>query len=171
MTSVVSFWQRLLWNPWINPPWCTSATQPPCLKQAASCLTSAERLENRTADYCSTGQLYQQLNAKNTEIRLLTLLSSTEETSTIECTLTTASLKGNPKYTALSYVWGDPDITGEINVNRTTFSATVNLATALRHIRKNVGSVVLWVDAICKLERRTARSDADVLRKALTRRT
>jgi hypothetical protein len=60
-------------------------------------------------------------------------------------------LKSRIEYHALSYVWGDPDITGDINVNEQRVSVTTNLTDALRHLRKVFpADTVFWVDAICK---------------------
>lgn len=49
----------------------------------------------------------------------------------------------------MSYVWGDPAITKSIHVGNHTFEVTINLESALRHIRKPTSSLVIWVDAIC----------------------
>jgi len=58
-------------------------------------------------------------------------------------------LLNRPVYKALSYVWGDPTVTSPIQVDGYSFEATVNLVSALRHIRRSDSIVVLWVDAVC----------------------
>ncbi len=52
-------------------------------------------------------------------------------------------------YTALSYVWGDANVTEDIIVNGVSFAVTSNLASALKQIWKGFGEVLLWADAIC----------------------
>jgi len=68
------------------------------------------------------------------------------------------SLLDNPSFAALSYVWGDQNITNEIQVNKTPVPVTTNLATALKFVKghwqaefpnSNASSFRLWVDAIC----------------------
>jgi hypothetical protein len=93
---------------------------------------------------------YEDLSSNFSEIRVLTLNKSSDYDSPIECHLQHANISDLPKYTALSYVWGDATITEEIFVNRCSFSATTNLVSALRHIRKLDGKITLWVDAICE---------------------
>lgn len=94
---------------------------------------------------------YRELSTAFSEIRLLTLYGLSDDESSIECTLQYANLDDVPDYTALSYVWGDATVTEDILVNECSFSATINLVSALRHIRKLDGEIVLWVDAICEL--------------------
>jgi hypothetical protein len=97
------------------------------------------------------GLKYDELSSDFSEIRLLTLQASAkDEDSPIECTLERASFDNVLEYTALSYVWGDVTVTKNILVNGWSFSATTNLVSALRHIRKVDGEIPLWVDAICK---------------------
>lgn len=91
---------------------------------------------------------YDDLSLDFREIRVLTLNQSSDYDSSIECTLQHTNLDNPLKYTALSYVWGDATITEEILVNKYPFSATTNLVSALRHIRKLDRKITLWVDAI-----------------------
>jgi hypothetical protein len=58
-------------------------------------------------------------------------------------------LKGDIKYEALSYCWGDPELQGFILLNGNAASVTVNLTRALENIRLDHGTRVLWVDALC----------------------
>ncbi|KAF2009017.1 hypothetical protein BU24DRAFT_428977 [Aaosphaeria arxii CBS 175.79] len=78
---------------------------------------------------------YEPLDALRKQIRLLSIHSSEDESSTISCTLQLASLEDQPNFNALSYVWGDPNLTQEIVVECEVFKATTNLVSALRHIR------------------------------------
>ena len=82
------------------------------------------------------------------EIRTLTLKRGAFNDPTT-CTLDTVSLADHPRYTALSYVWGDANDRLPIHVDGLLFSATKNLALALQYIRKADQDQVLWVDAIC----------------------
>jgi hypothetical protein len=58
-------------------------------------------------------------------------------------------LKAHPKYTALSYTWGDSPNRRQISVDGKPFSVTENLDAALRHIRHDTKPLKLWIDAIC----------------------
>ena len=52
-------------------------------------------------------------------------------------------------YTALSYVWGDPGLVNKITCNGKSVAITKNLELALRQLRHNDVSVLLWVDQLC----------------------
>ncbi|OJD36684.1 ankyrin and het domain-containing protein [Diplodia corticola] len=72
----------------------------------------------------------------------------------ISCTLRTASLEDEPEYSALSYVWGDPNTTRPILIDGKAFHVTVNLEVALRQLAEELrqrrhNPTWLWVDAIC----------------------
>ncbi|PSN63313.1 HET-domain-containing protein [Corynespora cassiicola Philippines] len=71
--------------------------------------------------------------------------------SPIRCDLFQVSLKDKPQYKALSYVWGSKNVTRNIYLNRRLFAITVNLESALRHLRHPSGneSLILWIDALC----------------------
>ena len=99
----------------------------------------------------------EQLQGRN--IRLLRILPGDPE-STIEVELIEASLDNLPQYEALSYVWGDAEITQQIVCNGRPFQITINLTKALRRLRSrsrttssehqpSTSSSLLWVDAIC----------------------
>jgi hypothetical protein len=96
-------------------------------------------------------QIYQELKAEDFEIRLLTILPSADFSAPISCRIHVTALAQSPppKYRALSYVWGDPRNTLEISLNGVSLQVTINLASALRHIRDKEEEVVLWADAIC----------------------
>jgi hypothetical protein len=93
--------------------------------------------------------LYRPLSDTSPEIRLLTLRAANSTHATIECGLHCAFLDDKPEYTAISYVWGDPSITENIVVEGCVLPVTVNLASALRHLRTVFGQITLWADAIC----------------------
>jgi hypothetical protein len=88
------------------------------------------------------------LDPQRRQIRLVELLPGID-TDDINCKLQVVTLDDSPKYEALSYVWGDINITRDIIIDGQAFPATINLETALRHLRKPDEIRVLWVDAIC----------------------
>ncbi|KAF4958811.1 hypothetical protein FGADI_2155 [Fusarium gaditjirri] len=96
--------------------------------------------------------LYANLNVSGRQFRLLTILSTTPE---ISCRLEVADLGGELSFNALSYVWGDANVTEAILVNGHRIQVTTNLISALRyapyHLNRleNATSMKLWVDAIC----------------------
>jgi hypothetical protein len=53
------------------------------------------------------------------------------------------------QYTALSYVWGDPNNQRTIFLDDQPFNITANLAAALEDLRHQYKTLRLWVDAIC----------------------
>jgi Heterokaryon incompatibility protein (HET) len=52
-------------------------------------------------------------------------------------------------YEALSYVWGDPLIRENIELDGVEFQVTTNLHAALRHLRWVTRPRLLWIDAVC----------------------
>ncbi|KAN0092194.1 Heterokaryon incompatibility protein (HET) domain containing protein [Hyaloscypha variabilis] len=54
-----------------------------------------------------------------------------------------------PDYRALSYVWGDPDITRNIYIEGKLLPVTKNCYAALACLRRKTTQVTLWIDAIC----------------------
>ena len=65
-------------------------------------------------------------------------------------TFVVSCVTGQPVwYTALSYVWGDSAFVMPMVCNGAPFRTTVNLDTALRHLRHTGKSIMLWVDQIC----------------------
>jgi hypothetical protein len=90
---------------------------------------------------------YSPLSEENHEIRLLTLVEG-ENSAFVSCQLEHYSLIEHPPYTALSYCWGNPDITKTIILNGVKVQATVNLEAALRQLQAE-GYTKLWVDALC----------------------
>ncbi|KAK0738152.1 heterokaryon incompatibility protein-domain-containing protein [Schizothecium vesticola] len=106
------------------------------------------------------------------EVRLLEIIDDQGEEANhpVKCRLHTVSLDGKPNFCALSYLWGDPGVTVDIQIllgpdhdsasNVTTMPVTANLAAALRHAKRQCatmwsdlgyepGQFRLWADAIC----------------------
>ncbi|KAH8749956.1 heterokaryon incompatibility protein-domain-containing protein [Hyaloscypha sp. PMI_1271] len=92
---------------------------------------------------------YYEFSLELDEIRLLELQPAEQLSEPIRCRLIKAVLSNLPPYEALSYVWGDPNETFPIEVNRRSFHVTTNLLAGLKHIRRQRSSVWLWIDAIC----------------------
>jgi hypothetical protein len=67
----------------------------------------------------------------------------------IHCELFAARLEDKPKYSALSYTWGDAADKVPIYVNNAEFPVTRNLRVALEHLRNDDENITLWIDALC----------------------
>jgi hypothetical protein len=87
------------------------------------------------------------LDPNKEQYRFITLIQG-EKSEHITCQLKTHSIE-NIRYEALSYEWGDSIKKESITVGGTYLKVTVNLATALRHLRYLDRPRTLWVDAIC----------------------
>ena len=93
--------------------------------------------------------LYKSLDTNRCEIRVLELLPG-RSAATIDCQPRTASVDEIPNEEALSYVWGEPNVDADaVRVRGVLFKATRNLEAALRDLRYEDKSRVLWIDAIC----------------------
>lgn len=79
--------------------------------------------------------LYDGVPSRNTEqeIRLLTLLPG--EDSLINCHLRIGQLTNDIQYEALSYAWGDPEVTVSIQLHSQYHEVTTNLGAALLQLR------------------------------------
>ena len=96
--------------------------------------------------------IYTPLDEPQAQFRLLKVLPYKDNAREIvECRLTVHSLAVGrmPSYSALSYVWGDPNITTRIHVNGRTLRVTTNLYAALLQSRNERFEMLWWVDAIC----------------------
>ncbi|PMD42116.1 hypothetical protein L207DRAFT_376915, partial [Hyaloscypha variabilis F] len=67
----------------------------------------------------------------------------------LKCHLKHVSLDDPLPYEALSYVWGDSNKKDQIHCGNGTLSVTINLHSALRHIRAEETERVVWADAVC----------------------
>jgi Heterokaryon incompatibility protein (HET) len=91
--------------------------------------------------------IYEPLDYENLEIRILTLMHGTSE-SDVRYTLTKTNHISPTAYSALSYCWGDPNLTTDIIVNNIVTPVRANLADALCQLRR-LGVSRIWVDALC----------------------
>ena len=92
--------------------------------------------------------MYGALVTGRSEIRVLDLHPGPQD-DTIRCSLRQVSLDSSPQYKALSYTWGNVAQTRPILVDGQRFEATVNLASALSHLRSQTDVLTIWVDAVC----------------------
>src|SRR5690242_3154228 len=92
---------------------------------------------------------YRQLDAAKQEIRLLCLLLSAEQSrDLISCELIHECLDNVRPYAALSYVWGSPLPSRDIQIDGQRVPVGENLYQAVLQLREKDESV-LWIDAIC----------------------
>lgn len=82
---------------------------------------------------------YRTLDTDRDESWLLSLLkTNNDDESNIAVNLQYASLINPPHYTALSYTWGDPNVTQTILLNGKDHEAITNLDAALRQVRRQL---------------------------------
>ena len=65
------------------------------------------------------------------------------------CDLFVSTLDDATPYTALSYVWGNPDKVGDIELGGHACKITRSLSDGLRRMRKADSVEIAWADAIC----------------------
>lgn len=82
------------------------------------------------------------------EIRLLVLLPGQGDEE-VRCRLDHVSLLAEPKYETISYAWGDPTQKGTIGCEDGLIQVTLNLRSALRHLRHATEERPIWADAVC----------------------
>lgn len=78
--------------------------------------------------------------------------------------LETVSLESEPRYTALSYVWGDPSDRVSFVLDGHHVLITRNLALALQALQLDDEPLVLWIDAICINQNDPEEKSGQVLR-------
>ncbi|KAI0880333.1 heterokaryon incompatibility protein-domain-containing protein [Annulohypoxylon maeteangense] len=91
--------------------------------------------------------MYQYHELRKMDFRLVRLFAT--KMSTIKCQIIHESLISPPKYTAISYAWGDVDDKKEIQVNDITVPVTASLFGALQAVRERGEDKLVWVDALC----------------------
>ncbi|KAL9075877.1 MAG: hypothetical protein Q9161_001270 [Pseudevernia consocians] len=92
--------------------------------------------------------IYSRLEAPRQHIRLVDLLPGNSQDE-ITCELQVVALSDKPRFEALSYVWGDPEVTLPIVVGSHSLHVTTNLHSALQHLRQPLEPRWFWIDAIC----------------------
>ncbi|KAH7383577.1 heterokaryon incompatibility protein-domain-containing protein [Cadophora sp. MPI-SDFR-AT-0126] len=111
----------------------------------------------------SQGLLYTPVDSASHEIRVLDIFPGLPGTS-ISCSTRHTKLlqQDTVAYTALSYVWGRPDITTPITFNGISHPVTLNLASALDHVRSETEIVTFWADALCINQKDNVEKSAQV---------
>jgi hypothetical protein len=91
---------------------------------------------------------YEPIDLKGPAFRLLRLLKG--RGFDIECELFHAWLQGDSaiSYEALSYTWGDMEMSESIKLNGRELSVVKNLYLALQYLRLEDIDRILWIDAI-----------------------
>ena len=87
-------------------------------------------------------------------IRLIVLYPSADKVATVHCEMLHVTLRQAQDeicghYTALSYVWGDPDDTTTILVEGYSLRVTKSLERAFRHLRDEKRHLNVWADGVC----------------------
>ncbi|KAK4206358.1 heterokaryon incompatibility protein-domain-containing protein [Rhypophila decipiens] len=102
--------------------------------------------------------------ASSDELRLLEPVSITH--SSLHFNLIKVPRTASPKYTAVSYTWGDGEASEIIYLNNRQFRVRVNLWSCLHYVGQHAKSigVRLWVDAICIDQNNTAERNSQVRR-------
>ncbi|KAF5595289.1 heterokaryon incompatibility (het-6OR allele) [Fusarium subglutinans] len=89
-------------------------------------------------------------NLYKREIRLA-LIYNGKWQDPISCVFKYAMIESNEpqSYSALSYVWGSSRATETIQIDGHDHDISINLACAIRHLRDERNSVLIWIDALC----------------------
>ncbi|KAJ4991734.1 heterokaryon incompatibility protein [Stagonosporopsis vannaccii] len=69
--------------------------------------------------------------------------------SPLRCDLISTDLDAAPCYTALSYVWGDPNNIGHVTCSGIETTVTLSLLGGLRQLQDSERDTLVWADAIC----------------------
>jgi hypothetical protein len=75
--------------------------------------------------------------------------SSTADDALIIGCLRVVDLEDTPHFAALPYVWGTERERYTISCNGIDLAVSKNCFSALRHLRKKLGSFSVWIDAVC----------------------
>jgi hypothetical protein len=87
-------------------------------------------------------------------IRLIVLQPSVDKAATVQCEILHVTLRQAQDeicdhYTALSYVWGDPNDTTTILVEGCLLRVTKSLERAFRYLRDDKRLLNVWADGVC----------------------
>lgn len=81
-------------------------------------------------------------------IRLLELNPGSDDEA-LHATVVVSRLEAQPKYAAVSYVWGDRDEVTPLMINGVIMLIEQNLAHALSAVRDRERQCYFWIDAVC----------------------
>jgi hypothetical protein len=93
--------------------------------------------------------IYSELNSNRKEFRLLCIHPTSNPASLIVCETQTFELDTAPPFDALSYAWGNPNITTGIEFCGVLRQITTNLFAALIKLRDRRDLKWIWTDALC----------------------
>lgn len=97
--------------------------------------------------------LYDTLDPSKKEIRILRLHGYGDPDGLIHCSLQTKSLLDDIKYSAISYVWGDPTERVELACGFIVVRVTKGLHSVLANLRKQLETkddwLDIWIDGLC----------------------
>ena len=92
--------------------------------------------------------IYTLVDSANRQTRLL-IIDAGQAPDELRCSLLPVYLQNDcPRYEALSYTWGPSHSPRHIVLNGSPFAITLSLYGALKRLRRNDASRVLWVDAL-----------------------
>lgn len=91
--------------------------------------------------------LYRYEPLQTVSFRLVRILPETQKL--IRCQIMQYPVEPPPRYIAVSYTWGDPGDTRQIELNGSFVRIGINLHGALEVLRQKDDSVLVWADALC----------------------
>ncbi|KAH8900633.1 hypothetical protein GQ53DRAFT_628404, partial [Thozetella sp. PMI_491] len=91
---------------------------------------------------------YRPLDAKKREIRLL-VIQRRVPFIPVRCNMIHVSLDDEPKYEAMSYVWGNPTRTHLVRVDGKVIPITESVRGILEQKASISGPKKVWIDAVC----------------------
>jgi hypothetical protein len=103
---------------------------------------------------------YLPLRVDIAEFRLLSIEFAPSEGMSLK--LTHASLDSEPRFAALSYVWGDPTDKLSLAVDGHSVAVTKNLHSACTQLRRQRFTGHIWIDALCINQRDTLEKNSQV---------
>jgi hypothetical protein len=126
----------------------------------ASFLVLHNRL-SKVSDTRLTEFVHSPLDLEGHAIRLLDLHPLSDASSDIRCTIQQVKLEDKPNYKALSYAWGNPNVTFPILVDEKRYHVTANCHAALYRLRE-MGEISMWIDAICINQKDNAEKSTQI---------
>jgi hypothetical protein len=97
-------------------------------------------------------------------IRVLDIEADTSTSAELRASLRVVSLRDSPRFTALSYVWGNKtDQDPTLRCSGHYISVTMNCYEALKSLRDLYGNLTVWVDAICIRQTDEAEKSSQIL--------
>lgn len=126
----------------------------PSLGKPGSTLTSAVSVPDIPHNDLAcrkASPLYSPLRPGSREIRVLDVGPPDNTNDFALCgRLRVVDLNDNPKFTALSYVWGTYSLQRHtVSCGSSSIEVTTNCHSALYHLRKLFNPLTIWVDSIC----------------------